>query len=136
MAIKIIKEGQVKFPATCGRCGCEFTYELEDVNAAGFVTCPCCGELIFHKRSDTVHYPFGSIPCGEGTNILSKNFCQECDFYKKYLAGGQVYVGDSPCQWCQHYPCRVTYTNEASSQGELKNQVPGGTTDTFLGKIK
>lgn len=133
MAIKIIKEGQVKFPATCGRCGCEFTYELEDVNTAGFVTCPCCGELIFHKRNNTINYPFITIPCIAQT---AENPCLKCDFYKKYLANDQVYVGDSPCLWCQHSPYKVTCINTVGSQRELKNQAPRETTDTFSGKIK
>ena len=32
-----------------------------------------------------------------------------CDFYKKYLAGGQVYIGDSPCQWCENKPYKISF---------------------------
>lgn len=31
MAIEIVKEGCKKFNMTCSNCGCEFTYEYEDV---------------------------------------------------------------------------------------------------------
>ena len=35
--------------------------------------------------------------------------CLNCDFYKKYLAGGQVYIGDSPCQWCENQPYKISF---------------------------
>lgn len=48
--IKIIKEGT---HALCNRCGCEFTYEKEDLKTTVidpchfYVECPCCGGFIF-----------------------------------------------------------------------------------------
>ena len=47
--IKIIKEGKKSFVETCPKCGCEFEYELEDVDASGAVRCPYCEERIIHK---------------------------------------------------------------------------------------
>ena len=52
MAIEIIKQGQTKFTAYCSQCGCKFTYELEDLNAAECIECPCCGHTILHNKVD------------------------------------------------------------------------------------
>ena len=108
--IEVIKPGKTRFVATCAQCGCEFSYELEDLSTAGGVNCPCCGELIFHiKRPGSIQYPYDGIPCSNTSAKISSNkTCEDCDFYKKYLADGKTYVGDSPCQWCQHSP----YGNE------------------------
>ena len=111
MAIEIIKPGQLKFTQTCSLCGCEFTYELEDV-IGEVVVCPCCGNHITHTGVGGVitSYPYRAIPCSidTSTNILSKKTCEECDFYKWYLTSGRTYLGDSPCQWCSHSPYRVS----------------------------
>lgn len=52
--VKIIKEGQNKFFATCTKCGCQFEYELEDV--VGYlgdsVGCPYCGTKYYHHIKD------------------------------------------------------------------------------------
>lgn len=42
MAIEILQHGDEKFVATCHRCGCKFTYEVEDIDAYGEVHCPEC----------------------------------------------------------------------------------------------
>ena len=48
MAIKIIKQGVKEFHITCPYCGCEFTYEKEDVQNSE-VICPCCSNGLPHK---------------------------------------------------------------------------------------
>lgn len=48
MAIKIIKDGVKEFHLTCPYCGCEFTYENEDV-CNSEVICPCCSTNLPHK---------------------------------------------------------------------------------------
>lgn len=48
MAIKIIKQGVKEFHITCPYCGCEFTYENEDV-CNSEVICPCCLTNLPHK---------------------------------------------------------------------------------------
>lgn len=45
--IKIIKDGQKKFVVKCHTCGCEFSYEINDV-VLGSVVCPCCGNYVAH----------------------------------------------------------------------------------------
>ena len=114
MAIEIIKEGQTKFTAHCYKCGCEFTYEMEDV-IDGAIICPCCGNYIMHTGAvGTINYPYIPSVVDDHSNLNTQLFippktCEECDFYKKYLAGGKTYIGDSPCQWCQNYPHKITW---------------------------
>lgn len=115
MAIEIIKQGQTKFTAYCYKCGCEFTYELEDLDAAGCVKCPCCENYIVHtKNKGIINYSYGAIPCVDDHSNLNTQVtsmskkCEDCDFYKKYLAGGKTYIGDLPCQWCSCSPYIVS----------------------------
>jgi hypothetical protein len=62
MAIRIIKKGKVtKFTKTCPDCGCEFEYEVSDLQTDysiclttypgqynTYIICPCCGRHIHH----------------------------------------------------------------------------------------
>ena len=66
MAIKVIKHGEKpKFKKTCPNCGCEFEYEMEDLQTESnwsltslsytypprkrrIVICPDCGERLYH----------------------------------------------------------------------------------------
>lgn len=51
MAKEILNGAPSKFRASCGKCGCEFTYELNDVITTMFgpkTTCPSCGEWCAH----------------------------------------------------------------------------------------
>lgn len=43
--------------------------------------------------------------------------CLNCDFYKKYLAGGQPYIGDSPCQWCNNQPGKISFSTTVTTTG-------------------
>ena len=54
MAIKIIKEGKKEYYMTCFQCGCEFTYELEDIKYSSSVECPCCGKSLYHEYKITI----------------------------------------------------------------------------------
>lgn len=49
--IEIIELGKEKFEAVCTRCGCRFTYQLEDLKMPVFtecVECPECGKVYYH----------------------------------------------------------------------------------------
>lgn len=130
MAIKIIKDGIKEFHITCPFCGCEFTYENEDV-CNSEVLCPCCSKSLPHKgfmgTGDTnpsaapIWYNQQVAPDGykirDGLNkplpswlTTSDNWsgCEGCPNNPKYLK--EPYVGDSPCQWCQKNPWKVTCT--------------------------
>lgn len=127
--IKIIKSGKKEFHTTCSCCGCEFTYEIEDLNGTdydgqGYVKCPECGAIISHlmrdiKPLEMIYEDGGTIkpstpfiaPQIKATdNMQFNNPCGNCDFYKQ-LMSGQIYVGDPPCTWCEHNPLKVTCTN-------------------------
>lgn len=140
MAIKIIKQGVKEFHITCPYCGCEFTYEKEDVYNSE-VICPCCSTNLPHKgvigtinitsspipiwynqqvapdgykiRDDLNKHPC-TLPDG-ATLINNENGCEGCPNNPKYLK--TPYIGDSPCQWCQKNPYKVTCTSDVK-QGE------------------
>lgn len=46
--IKIIKDGQKEFIGNCVTCGCQFSYEINDIALNG-VRCPCCYHIVAHK---------------------------------------------------------------------------------------
>jgi hypothetical protein len=53
MAIKVIKHGKETFKAVCPICGCEFTYQAEDLKEDCFhnhyVECPDCKQAVSHE---------------------------------------------------------------------------------------
>lgn len=141
MAIKVIKQGVKEFHITCPYCGCEFTYENEDVYNSE-VICPCCSKALPHKGvrggngdldtetipqlqriyygpktgaeyNDLVYRPF-TLP-DWATKSDNLNGCEGCPNNPKYLK--TPYVGDTPCQWCQKNPWKVTCTSNVK-QGE------------------
>lgn len=128
MSIKIIKQGVKEFKVTCPYCGCEFTYENEDV-CNSEVTCPCCLTNLPHKGMvgtvNTTPFPMPIwynqevAPDGYkikgGLNKPTDNSCDNCPNNLKYLK--TPYIGDSPCQWCQKNPWKVTCT---SNRGQEK----------------
>lgn len=118
MAIKIIKHGQKEFTHTCSRCGCEFTYEFEDIltgtnsldlaatsTSVKYIKCPDCGYTCYINNSTPYAPKIGwptpgePIPCNVPSEVL--NPCADCDWWKKMTqSGGFTYVGDTPCTWC------------------------------------
>lgn len=132
MAIKIIKQGTKEFRITCPFCGCEFTYENEDV-CNYEVICPCCSTHVPHKgvigTVNTNPFPmpiwYSQEVAPDGYKIrggLNKSIpdwatksdnlsgCEGCPNNPKYLK--TPYIGDSPCQWCQKNPWKVTCTSD------------------------
>lgn len=58
---KVITKPDKSFRAECDRCGCEFTYELDDMYkqfASEVVSCPSCEHAIYHfiPRHPRVHW--------------------------------------------------------------------------------
>ncbi|MCM1437813.1 MAG: hypothetical protein NC131_01185 [Roseburia sp.] len=51
----IIKDGHKTFKKTCDFCGCEFTYDFEDISiedicvSSGKIECPYCKQTIYHN---------------------------------------------------------------------------------------
>ena len=126
MAIKIIKPGVKNFHITCPFCYCEFTYEKEDVSE-DIINCPCCGAIMDAKQytseiipqlygpktgleyNDLVYRPY-TLP-DWATKSDNRSGCEGCPNNPKYLK--TPYVGDSPCQWCQKSPWKITCTSNA-----------------------
>lgn len=136
MAIKIIKQGVKEFSITCPYCGCEFTYEKEDVHNSQ-VICPCCSTNLLVGTVNTNPFPMPiwynqqvapdgykirdglnkhprTLPDG-ATLINNENGCEGCPNNPKYLK--TPYIGDNSCQWCQKNPYKVTCTSDVK-QGE------------------
>lgn len=47
------------------------------------------------------------------------NPCETCSYYLR-LKSGEIYVGDSPCQWCQYGALQTTCTSSGTSTDEIK----------------
>lgn len=48
MSIKILKEGKSNFITKCNICGCEFSYDLSDLDVTKRVACPHCHNDVLH----------------------------------------------------------------------------------------
>lgn len=118
--IKVIKHGQTEFTHTCSRCGCEFTYEHEDIQSEAvrsltnysstrYVKCPDCGNICYVNTNIDWPWPIPGepIPCTSPSDT-SLNPCSTCDWWKKMQQPGFTYVGDTPCTWCNKGPYKVT----------------------------
>ena len=121
MAIKVIKQGVKEFHITCPYCGCEFTYENEDV-CNSEVICPCCSKALPHKSViGTVGTNPSLMPIWYNQQVSPDGYkirgglnqpdnpCEGCPNNPKYLK--TPYIGDSPCQWCQKNIYKVTCTS-------------------------
>jgi hypothetical protein len=104
--IKIVKSGKKEFYCICGRCGCEFTYEHEDITLSSFVICPDCGEHCYiggsRPSAPKIGWPMPGepIPCNTPLAPANADPCAGCDWLEKMSKPGAVYIGDTPCTWC------------------------------------
>jgi DNA-directed RNA polymerase subunit RPC12/RpoP len=137
--IKVIKHGQKEFEHICSRCGCEFTYEYEDIHTEAirglttnsttrYVVCPDCGNKC-SINGGNIGWPWPNtgepIPCNTPSET-ALNPCIDCDWHKKMTTDGiNWYVGDTPCTWCQKNPMKVTCgsigTNVTTPKTQLFN---------------
>ena len=115
MAIKIIKHGKETFKAVCPICGCEFSYQAEDLKEDLFhnhyVECPDCKQTVSHdyesknkgitwtKCSPAVDYKL-NYPYLQNTAWTTATWpdCDTCQFKPD---PNKVVVGDTPCTWCK-----------------------------------
>ena len=127
--IKVIKHGQKEFNCVCPCCGCEFTYEYEDIHteatreiiygydSTSYVVCPDCK---YHcKVPGKINWPpfIDSPLTADKFNTPSgTSACHDCEWWKKTIQpGGFTYVGDTPCTWCSKNPYRTTCFDSISS---------------------
>lgn len=91
--IKIIKEGKKEFNAVCPTCGCEFSYELNDLKKGvtySTIKCPCCGDEIVHSDVGKEYAQGVFISPENNTNgtapyPIKDNMVWETPEYKKLL---------------------------------------------------
>lgn len=91
--IKVIESGNKEFIAVCSKCGCKFSYKLEDVFGGG-LNCPECGGYVVHPRQDTTPTIDDMIVnyCNSQTPR-----CYDCK-YISYTYSNSTTVG--PIPWC------------------------------------
>ena len=81
--IEIIEHGKEKFEITCSRCGCKFTYQLEDLDkpygGSEFINCPDCKERLYHKNQDTIIHNNPNHPLYAGIALLNNDMKQVQD---------------------------------------------------------
>lgn len=102
MAIKITKPGQKEFRGFCKWCGCEFTYEISDLTLSATsdkLNCPTCGKNYYH--SPMVQEPKGTgiYKWPSDSTASFTDPCAGCVWLENLLKDG-IYVGDTPCTWC------------------------------------
>ena len=115
MAIKIIKHGKEAFKAVCPICGCEFSYQAEDLKEDRFhnhyVECPDCKQIVSHeyesknksitltKCPPTVDYKL-NYPYLQNTAWSTATW-PDCDTCPNKPDPNKIVVGDTPCTWCK-----------------------------------
>lgn len=136
--IKVLKHGnKQKYTKVCPECGCEFEYELSDVETDysicltsypaqynRFVRCPECG---CHVHHDTTSSDWPKWPNVIYTNAERSDDCEGCKIYedaKKGILG----INDA-CYWCSKNKYRVvcgdscTTTYTTTKNDEYKNNL-------------
>ena len=116
MAIKVIKHGKEIFKVVCPICGCEFSYQTEDLKEDRFhnhyVECPDCKQIVSHEYesknksitltngSSTVDYKlsYKYLPNTAWTTATS---WPDCDTCPNKPDPNKLVVGDTPCTWCK-----------------------------------
>ena len=116
MAIKVIKHGKETFKAVCSICGCEFSYQAEDLKEDHFhnhyVECPDCKQIVSHEYESknksitltkclptTVDYKL-NYPYLKNTAWTTPTW-PDCDTCPNKPDPNKVIVGDIPCTWCK-----------------------------------
>ena len=139
MAIKIIKHGKESFKATCPICGCEFSYQAEDLKEDRFhnhyVECPDCKQIVSHeyefknksitlaKCSPTVDYKL-SYPYLQNTAWATTTSWPDCDICPNKPDPNKIVVGDTPCTWCKKNQLYCILDNKCMSESYIVNKTP------------
>lgn len=108
--MEIIKEGvlrdSVKLRYTCSECGCIFELERGEISKHidepyYEIACPCCGHCVINSGNYLENFWIISK-----RNLIST--CENCLYYQKMQRERTPQVGDSPCQWCEHNPIKIS----------------------------
>ena len=105
MAIKIIKHGKESFKAACPICGCEFSYQAEDLKEDRFhnhyVECPDCKQIVSHEY-ESKNKSINLTKCSPTVDYgLSCSYSLDCDTCPNKPDPNKLVVGDTPCTWCK-----------------------------------
>ena len=136
--INIIRHGKETFRATCPICGCEFTYQAEDLKEDCFhnhhVECPECKTLVSHAFEEKKKCIDPDILWKKAEEEIKKT-----DPLPVYLPNGQYVgsldcatcpsrpnpdkpvVGDTPCNWC---PKMQPYCISGADYADAKVKTP------------
>ena len=121
MAIKVIKEGKpVKFTKTCHDCGCEFEYDVSDLQTDysiclttypgqynTYIVCPCCGKHIHHGTKSADDLPYKPVNIWYDSALENNLYgCENCTNKSDPT---KLVVGDTPCTWCRKNQPYCTY---------------------------
>lgn len=118
---KIIKPGKKEFIGTCKRCGCEFSYTLDELKAQyplKFVHCPECNEEYYHPDQNTDSESLNDWVTRkvlEGqVKSYKENQCPVCGF--EMVKDTSIVLTTYPpqyrwdCPHCGHSETRYEYT--------------------------
>lgn len=134
MAIKITKAGQKEFHGFCKWCGCEFTYEISDLKLSATgdkLDCPTCGRTYHHNmmvQDPTIPggigrlqtWPPEPIPCTP--DMTKTDPCAGCVWRENLLRDG-LYIGDTPCTWCNKNRFNSTTGTSIQGTGTLEQYI-------------
>ena len=126
--IKITKPGQKEFHGFCKWCGCEFTYEISDLKLSATsdkVSCPTCGKDYYHLTKTqelTITPKIPNLQWPHGETITDS--CAGCAWRAELLAKGS-YIGDTPCDFCNKNPYKVTCLQTSISTSDYPKAVYG-----------
>ena len=90
--IEIVKEGKKKFEITCIKCGCVFTYGLEDLKGTRYVTCPECHEECRHPDQNL----------GNVHRSLYESYKQSTGSETCLICGDSIPEGRQVCKKCEN----------------------------------
>lgn len=110
--IRVIKPGMQEFYAFCTHCGCEFTYELSDINLCGTCKCPTCKKDYYHPNRTC---PFTRAAEQYGGNRLVANSPQISlqeiglqDFVTPCIEGIDTFLtGKKSCNCDENAVCSI-----------------------------
>ena len=139
MAIKVIKHGKETFKAVCPICGCEFSYQAEDLKEDRFhnhyVECPDCKQIVSHeyesknksitltKCPPTVDYKL-NYPYLQNTAWTTTTSWPDCDACPNKPDPNKPVAGDTPCTWCKKNQPYCILDTKYTSESYIVNKTP------------
>lgn len=102
--ITILKKGKTKFTTICKKCGCEFEYELSDLEYGYYVICPECKDKCYHEFQDE--------KSDESVSIFESP-CKNC--YVKTMMDKGIYIQGNSCLDCPFLKNHVVHCQNTAA---------------------